>query len=366
MKKYLIVISTIILIFGGCRALQAQSTSSSSPSSAGGNNPVNVFGKISNINLGDNQITILTTDGKNIVVTFDKAVEFKQVPAGETTLRNATDITPAQINAGDNALVRGNRTSENNILARQIIIVTQADIIKKEAQKREEWKLRGIAGIVRKIDLGARKIFVQTKGANSRLIEVVPTDKTIFQRYETGAGSLNDFKPGNLEKIREGDQIRAIGDKSADGLQFVPEEVFSGSFRILTGKVLSVNPETGELRLSDLQDGKTVTAVVNSASNLRRLTEDSVKSEAGSAAKGSAPETATGGSINLTSLLEKSPKINIADIKIGETIVIASLSDAGAGRVIGITVVSGVEILNIRAGNKSGSSANRKFNLDVF
>jgi hypothetical protein len=362
MKKYLLVISTIILVFSGGLAFQAQSTSSSS----NGNNPVNVFGKVSNINLDANQITILTTDGKNIVATFDKAVEFKQVPAGETTLRNATDITSAQINAGDNALVRGNRTSENNIFARQIIIVTQADIIKKQDRKREEWKLRGIAGIVQKVDLGARKIFVQTKGANSQLIELVPTDKTIFQRYETDAGSLNDFKPGNLERIKEGDQIRALGDKSADGRQFVPEEVFSGSFRILTGKVLAVNPEAGELKLSDLQNGKTVTAVVNSASNLRRLTGDSVKSEAGLTAKGGARETAGGGSINLTSLLEKSPKINIADIKIGETIVIASLSDAGAERLIGITVVSGVEILNIRGGNKSDSNPNRKFNLDVF
>lgn len=320
-------------------------------------------------------MSILTADGKNIAVTFDKAVEFKRVPAGETTLRNAAGITLAEINAGDNAFVRGRLVSENNVLARQVIIVSQADIIKRQDQRREEWKTRGIAGIVKKIDPATRRISVQTKGANSQLIELAPTGSTTFQRYEINAGSLNDFKASSLEAIKEGDQIRAIGNKSADGLELVPEEVFSGSFRIVTGKVLSVNPAGGELTLADSQTGKTVTVVVNPESNLRHLTADSIKSETEktsgennkqNTASTAGDNAAAAGSINLTSLLDKSPKINIADIKTGETIVVASLSDAGAVRINGITVVSGVELLKAQAGNKSNSNTTRKFNLDVF
>lgn len=362
MQKCFIFSLFVILLLGNFLLLQAQSESSI----------INQYGRVSSLNTDKQQITIVTSKGETIMATFDKPVELKQVAPGETTLRNAIDITFAQITIGDNAMVRGIPLDKNSILARQIIIITQSDIAKRQDQKREEWKQRGITGIVKKVDPTTGKISVQVRGVNSQLIDFIPGSNTIFQRYETNAKDLKDFKPSNLEAIKEGDQIRGLGNRSADGLQFTPEEVFSGSFRTIIGKILSVNSEVSEIKLTDLHSGKTLTVIVNSGSNLRRLTQDSIKSgveKISSSDNKQNPASITkdtANSINLTNLLEKSPKITIADIKGGETVVVATSAETADDRINGITVVAGLELLNIQTGSKSSSNGNKKFNLDVF
>ena len=317
----------------------------------------NFFGKVSAIDAEKGEITIVTAENSSFVVNTKNVDDLKQVPAGETTLHNATAITFSQILVDDQALIRGKLLDKNTIDAKQIIIITKIDLEKRKSQKRDDWKLRGISATVIKTDPPKRKISVQIKG-QSQSIDIFILDGVVVQRYRTNAVNLNDFEPSTIEKIKEGDQVRALGNKSSDGLQFDAEEIFVGVFNTNIGKVVSTDPQNNELKIVDANNKK-ISVIVNQESNIRRLTQNSVGS-------GDTRPNEADGRINLTKLLEKLPRVAISDIKVGETIAVTSSSDLGAEKVVGLVLVTGINVLKEQSSKKSSNTPKRNFNLDVF
>lgn len=338
---------------------RSQVTSTGNPSTV-----TNIFGKVSQIKTDIKQIQVSTQAGENITVSVDDQSEFKRVPAGETTLQNAAAIGFSEIALGDNTFVRGLSTGKSAVLARQIVVITGSDIAKRKEQKLEDWKKRGVSGIVKNVDVAANKISIELKGEGSKPLEIVSGSKTSFQRYQINARSMEDYQPGGLETVKAGDQIRALGNISADGLRYDAEEIFTGSFKVINGKVKSTNPEAGEFTIVDSKSNKTITVAVNKNSNFKRLTAESIAKYQGADANspGNAPKV-----INLTRMLESASRIAVSDIKEGEALVIATASDPETGNVIGLTIVSGVELLpGQRTSNTTGQAKKQTFNLDVF
>ena len=328
---------------------------------------LNVYGKILEISQEKHQLLIQSSKGEKINAIVDDSTVFKQVPAGETSLRNAVSISFDQVGVNDNAFVRGRTLDASTVLARQIIVVRRADIIEMQDQNREQWATRGISGIVSQVDSQAKKIAVQIKASN-RTITVLPTTLTVFHRYKINAVNLNDFESSNLESIKTGDQIRALGNLNSDGSEFVPEEIFTGSFKTTVGKVVSINSPANELVIKELSGPRTITVKISSDSNIRRLNSDSIKNltvaPSNGANNSSAPKaTSAVPSYNLTALLKNSPKILIADIKAGETIAVASASETESTSIFGITVVCGIELLNAQ---QSSNASKKQFDLGVF
>ena len=132
----------------------------------------------------------------------------------------------------------------------------------------------------------------------------------------------------------------------------------------------AISKEKREFKITDLQNGQSVTVVLNTRTNLRRLTEQSIdkligKNQNAGAAKGSQLKKNTG-KINLTDLLDQSPKMEISELKSGETIVIASAAPLKAARIVGITVAAGIDLLTSRLGKPPGGKTRERYNLDVF
>lgn len=357
MNNYSTIFNWFILFFFAALSLQAQTNLSANGAST------NVVGKVSKVDENSNQITIKTADGVMVTATIEKPSEIKQVPAGETNVKNAVTITLGQVAVGDNAIIRGKYVTETAFRAQQVLIVSQTDISSRQTRKRDDWAKRGIVGTVKKVDPQAQRITVELRGENSPLIDIIPTATTVFQHYENNAVNLNDFKPGNLGAIKEGDQIRALGNKSADGAQMAAEEIFSGSFRTVFGKITSVNAGSNEFVIKNLQSAEEIKVILNSSSNLRRLTAELVKNEL-TAGDGGVKEKSTPKSINLTEILKRSPQISIENLKSGETVIVAFFNEPKAAEVVGITVISGGEILSPQPGNKTPSA--KRFDLDVF
>ena len=137
MKGLRVMKNIIISFIGILLFFQLLSGESRSQTATAGNpgTAVNIFGKVSQIKADIKQLQVSTPAGESITVSVDDKSEFKRVPAGETTLQNAVAIVFAEIALGDNTFVRGLSTGKAMVLARQIVIVTQDDIVKEKRTK---------------------------------------------------------------------------------------------------------------------------------------------------------------------------------------------------------------------------------------
>ena len=73
--------------------------------------------------------------------------------------------------------------------------------------------------------------------------------ETIIRRYAPDSVKFDDAKPGTLDQIKPGDQLRARGTKNADGNELAAEEIVSGTFRNVAGMVVATDPAPARSRL---------------------------------------------------------------------------------------------------------------------
>lgn len=365
--KYIRDFFTIAFFLLVCLAVKAQDGNSSRASKKS-SAFVSILGKVLELGSDGGNITIITSSGDKIKVAFDERLELRRIPAGETTLRNAANIEFKEIVVGDAAFMRGKFLKpKTSFLARRVIIIARADIEEKEKKRLEEWRSRGIVGNVKKVDLNARKILIQKRGSISEMAEVLIQKDTVFRRYKANAANMNDYKSSDINAIKAGDQIRALTKTDANG-KVIAEEIFSGSFRTIIGKVSAVNNEKQELSITDVRNGEAITIVVSEGANVKRLTEKSIesfmeKSQIGRPEK-KADLKRSNERIDLTALLKQSPKVKFSEFKAGETIVIACVAPLDAKKVVGITIVNGMDILSAKLGKPI--KGEERYNLDVF
>src|SRR6185503_6356399 len=103
---------------------------------------------------------------------------------------------------------------------------------------------------------------------------VIPiTDKTKVLRYPPDSiPKYSDAKRSSFEEVKVGDQLRALGDKSTDGLRLTPEEVVFGTFKIAGGTVTAVDPAANTITISDLKTKQPTTIVLKPDTVVRRFT----------------------------------------------------------------------------------------------
>ena len=95
-----------------------------------------------------------------------------------------------------------------------------------------------------------------------------------MRRYATESVKFSDAKKSSFEELKVGDQVRAKGDKSADGSRFTAEEMVTGSFRTLGGPITNIDAAAGEIKISDIQTKQPLTIVVRKDSTLKRIPAD--------------------------------------------------------------------------------------------
>jgi hypothetical protein len=107
--------------------------------------------------------------------------------------------------------------------------------------------------------------------------------------------------------MTEGDQVRVLGTRSADGATMTAERVVFGHFKTMTLSIENVDTVTGLLSVKDLQSNKKFTLSVAPAGSIRRIPTEMAAMfsalsgpasgrPAGGRPEGSGPTTAGGGS----------------------------------------------------------------------
>lgn len=314
--------------------------------------------------IAGNSITLATDAGQQIVVSVAAGAHILQLAPGSTNLKDAQSIALDGVSVGDRILVTGKAgDSAGAFTALRVILMKSSDIAQKRAMEEADWQKRGMGGIVSAVGpgtgaltvlVGAKKVQVQTSGS------------TQFRRYAGDSVKFEDAVPGTLAQIHAGDQLRARGTKSDDGLSMQADEVVSGSFKNLSGLIASINPAGGTLTLKDLATKRTMTVKVTENSNVHALPPQAAKMfaarargsatgggqgqrsarPAGAQAQTSVDEPGSGRSAgaDLSQMVNRLPEETIADLKVGDAImVVASQADPGSAQVTAVTVLSGVE-----------------------
>jgi hypothetical protein len=227
-----------------------------------------VLGTVKSIN---GTSVVLTVDSNSeATITLTNSTHILKVLPGQS-IKDATPITASDIKVGDRVLAAGQPGEANTTIASTVVVMKQSDIADKQQQEREQWR-RGVGGIVKEVNAPAGTITIANalaSGGKATLIHV--SSATIISRYSPDSVKFDDAKPGTLDQINPGDQIRARGEKSADGTEFTAQAIVSGTFKEIAGTVISSDAATGNLTVMDLVTKKPVTLKVTSDSQMRKL-----------------------------------------------------------------------------------------------
>lgn len=341
------------------------------------------IGEVKTIDAAGKQLSIKTDAGSEVSVSVNDKTIYKKLAPGETTLTTATDITFADIAQGDRVMARGTVSEDRkSVPASMVIVMTKGDLAKKQEAERLEWRRRGILGVITALKPDTKEITINNRTMAGVQSVVIPVgDQTEMRRYAPDSIKFGDAKPSTFGELKVGDQLRALGDRTEDPLRFNPQKVVTGSFRTVGGVVTAVDPATGEVKINELEKKTPLTIIVKQDAVLRRFPADigammgmgrgpggpggAPPSSGAPAAPSNSSQPAQGGQgqpatrpqgggpgggpgrsgFNINDMLERLPIISVADVKVGDTIIVSSTQGVDPTRLTAISLVAGADTL---------------------
>ncbi|MGI8919225.1 MAG: hypothetical protein ACR2H6_11540, partial [Pyrinomonadaceae bacterium] len=266
----LILLSSVALAWG-----QAAGTGTAATPQSGdaGITPNRVIGEVKAIDATSKQLIVKTDAGALVTATLNDATQYMRVAPGETNLTKAAKITFADLAEGDRVMAMGKVSDDRkSVPTRAVVVMTKADIAKKQDAERAEWRRRGILGVVSALNPATKEITISSRSAAGLQSVIIPvSDKVEMRRYAPDSIKFGDAKVSNFTELQVGDQLRALGERAPDGTRFTPNKVVSGAFRTVAGTVTAVDPATGEIKITESEKKQALTIVVKQDAVLRRF-----------------------------------------------------------------------------------------------
>ena len=223
--------------------------------------------------INGNSLTLAPTSGPEVSVTVQPTARILRLAPGEKDLKNATPLQIQDLHTGDTVRVRGTASADgNSISALEVIVITQAAVAAVSDQIRQDWQKRGIGGLVESVDAGSGKVTLSIPSLTTKKVVVVQATKdTVVYRYAPDSAKPEQAKPSSLAEVRPGDQLRARGNKNADGTEITAEEIYAGVFPQYAATVKSVDAASGLLTVQDLASKKTMQVKISPDSQLHKI-----------------------------------------------------------------------------------------------
>jgi hypothetical protein len=420
LSKVSLVLTCVLALAGGRASGQTPPGSAGKAGAQNGGTsitPNRVIGDVTGIDQSAMSLTLKVEGAPGAVTAVLGAKTIYYRAKSDILTRAATaTISPAdmekttlsEVGEGDRVVVLGKvAEDQRSVPARILIVATKADLAQKQERDREEWRRRGLVGVVSALNPETKEITLQLRSfAGQQTITVAAGGEKIkFRRYAPDSVRFNDARPSSLGEIKVGDQLRAKGDRTGDGTRFTAEEIVTGTFRSIRGTIESVNAQANEIKVKDMVTGQSVVVAVSKDSMARRIPAEfaqrlAMRGQRGAGANGGAasgdgaagaqpgaprgegegrrrPEGAGaegpgnrrrmgggggGGAPDLQEMLERMPAVTIAELKPGEMVIVSSTAGADPARATAVALVAGVEALlqtpsgPQRAGGGQGTS----------
>jgi hypothetical protein len=342
---------------------------------------------------------VLTTDGGEVTITLADSTRILRASPGQTDLKSATPIQASDIHIGDRMLAIGPSGEGNSLAASTVIVMTQSDIAERQQQEREEWR-KGVGGIVKEVNTGAGTIAIANALVSSgKPIIVHVSQATSIRRYSPDSVNFDQAKPGTLDQIKPGDQLRARGTKNEDSSEFTAQAIVSGTFRNIAGTVISTDAVNNSVTVMDLVTKHPVTLKISADSQMHKLPPVAAQRLAarlkggataangtpqgapgsgagtgdgqgrdqgnwrGQNASGASPDASQGpegyrrggGPPDFQQMLSRMPSVAISDLQKGDAVMLVATEGSATSAPTAITLIAGVE--PILAAAPSGAAA---------
>jgi hypothetical protein len=350
--------------------------------------------------INGNTITLAPDSGPDVAVTVQPNARLLRIAPGEKDFKNATPIQLQDLQVGDRIRVRGQASSDGaSVAALEVIVIPSSVVAAVGEQMRQDWQKRGIGGLVSSVDPAAGTVTISTSSFSGKKMIVVRTSKsTVIRRYAPDSAKPEDAKLSSLQEIHVGDQLRARGDRSADGGELAAEEIYAGNFPNVEGLIKSIDASAGTISVQDVLSKKTVQLKITADSQLHKIpaemaqrfaarfkaalppgipggggssgapAETSSRAPGGStsggagtggmgqsgggASNGGAPGGARGG-FDFQRLLDQTPAVALPDLHKGDAVAILATEGSPAGGSTVVKLFSGVEPILQAAPNGS-------------
>ena len=104
-----------------------------------------------------------------------------------------------------------------------------------------------------------------------REIDHIITPKTRFRRYAPDSVTFTQATSSSIGEVATGDQIRARGQTTGDGLKMTADEVVFGTFWTKGGQITEIDPHTGEITIQEVGTKKPLVVKLTAESKLKML-----------------------------------------------------------------------------------------------
>jgi hypothetical protein len=355
----------LLMVFAGLGAESLQSQPAATP--------VSKIGTIKSINGGT--LVLKTDSGPEVNVTVQGSTRILRLAPGQMDLKTAAPAELKDLQVGDRMLLRA-ASEADPLMPSVVVVMKQGDVAQKQQQDRLDWQRRGAGGIVTAIDVASGSVTVAATPTVNFLIKT--TNSTAFLRYSPNSVKFADARKGTFDDIKTGDQLRARGNRSADGKEIAAEVVISGTFRNIAGTVSAIDAGNNTITVKDFISKKSVVVKITADSQMRKLTPQQAQRLAvvakGSAPGGDSPQPAAGGGVaggagappgrpggpggvsegpgprgpggagmDLQQMLSRVPSITLSDLQKEDAVMIVSTLGDGGSAVLAITLLDGVE-----------------------
>ncbi|HEV3317182.1 MAG TPA: hypothetical protein VG488_09450 [Candidatus Angelobacter sp.] len=315
--------------------------------------------------------------GSDVNVTLVDGVRILRLAPGQTDLKSATPMTLPEVQVGDRMLVRGKPGDNDSIVASSIVVMKQADVAQKQQHERDDWQKRGTGGIVTAIDPASGTITVAITPTYS--VAVKTSKDTGFLRYAPDSVKFADAQKGTLDQVKTGDQLRAHGNRSADGKEITAEEVISGTFRNIAGTISTIDAGNSTITVKDVLAKKSVVVKIGADSQMRKLAapmaqrlavllKGGAQADAGGPPAGGRPPGAGGGPggapPDFQQILSRIPSVTLAELQKEDAVMVVATQGTSGSEAVAITLLGGVEpILTASPNGRSAAALFSGWNL---
>jgi hypothetical protein len=358
-----------------------------------------VLGTVTAVDSSAHTVTIKEDKtGTSHVVELAETKTLLKVEPGAKDLKSAVRITANDLQPGDRVDVRGTKAgdSSNTLAARSVVLMSGRALLEAHQAQAAEWQ-HSTAGVVTSIDVAGGKLNATVKAPEGAQVVAIETNaQTEFTRYSPE--NPKTPAPSQLAQIQIGDQVRVIGDKSADGVTITAKKVYSGAFRTISGTVASIGADGKSLTVKNLATKKPMEIALGEEASVRRLPpmmammlarrfNPGYKPAEGTANGGTPPAGAQrpsgspgggqapaaggpdgqaprtegrggprGGHGDISQMLERAPAIALSDLKQGDAVVISGVATtADNTRLLATSVIAGVEPILESAPKRQGA-----------
>jgi hypothetical protein len=342
---------------------------------------VRVVGTIKSIT--GSTVTLTTDTGPEVNVIIQPSTRLVRSVPGQTDLKSASPIQMQDLQVGDRLLAGGTSAEGGkSVLATTAIVMKKADIAEKQEQDRADWQKHGVGGVVKAVDAGTETIKISTGTLAGESLTIHVSKNTIIRRYAPDSVKFDDAKPGTLDQIKPGDQLRSRGTRTVDSSELAADEIVSGTFRNIAGTVVTTDQGNNSVTVMDLLSRRPVTLKITTDSQMHKLPPMVAQRIAmrlkgitpgggadGAAAAGGPPKMANaetppngngpgrraGAPPDFQQMLSRMPTVTVTDLQKGDALMVVATEGSPNSPSTAIILLSGVEPILTAAPSQAGT-----------